>query len=150
MTRVHDRTTGASVRGVLRNGEVTSLSVKRHGAAAAMGTYRVSSGRLENEFVSLDGEPTTEIDSTSRRDGFHDGTTPDSKADYLLANSPFSGTDWRGELLKCDKCWAYGVPRAGSANYACVRDSMHRMAHIGLAGFMLDLGAVSSGPASTA
>jgi hypothetical protein len=43
-------------------------------------------------------------------DTFHNDRHPDLKADYVLANPPFNDSDWRGELLKDDKRWVYGVP----------------------------------------
>ncbi len=54
-------------------------------------------------------------------DSFHRDLHPDLKADYVLANPPFNDSDWRGELLKDDKRWVYGVPPAGNANYAWVQ-----------------------------
>jgi hypothetical protein len=48
-------------------------------------------------------------------DTFHHDAHPDLKADYVLANPPFNDSDWRGELLKDDKRWVYGVPPAGNA-----------------------------------
>jgi type I restriction-modification system DNA methylase subunit len=56
----------------------------------------------------------------SHGDTFHNHRHPDLKADYVLANPPFNDSDWRGELLKDDKRWAYGTPPAGNANYAWV------------------------------
>jgi type I restriction enzyme M protein len=53
-------------------------------------------------------------------DTFHNDRHPDLKADYVLANPPFNDSDWRGELLKDDKRWAFGVPPAGNANDAWV------------------------------
>ena len=50
-------------------------------------------------------------------DTFHNDHNPDLKADYVLANPPFNDSDWRGDLLKDDKRWKYGVPPAGNANY---------------------------------
>ena len=47
-------------------------------------------------------------------DSFHNDRNPDLKADYVLANPPFNDSDWRGELLKDDKRWVYGVPPAGN------------------------------------
>jgi hypothetical protein len=38
------------------------------------------------------------------------------------ANPPFNDSDWRGELLKNDKRWVYGVPPAGTL--AAVRDTL--------------------------
>ena len=51
-------------------------------------------------------------------DTFHADKHPDLKADYVIANPPFNDSDWRGDLLKTDKRWVYGVPPAGNANYA--------------------------------
>ena len=78
-------------------------------------------------------------------DTFHADKHPDLKADYVLANPPFNDSDWRGELLKDDQRWAYGVPPAGNANYAWVQHFIHHLAPNGLAGFVLANGSMSSG-----
>jgi type I restriction enzyme M protein len=78
-------------------------------------------------------------------DTFHNDKHPGLKADYVLANPPFNDSDWRGELLKDDKRWAYGVPPAGNANYAWVQHFIHHLAPTGLAGFVLANGSMSSG-----
>ena len=77
-------------------------------------------------------------------DTFHNDKYPDLKADYVLANPPFNDSDWRGELLKDDKRWMYGVPPAGNANYAWVQHFIHHLAPTGLAGFVLANGSMSS------
>ena len=77
-------------------------------------------------------------------DTFHHDAHPDLKADYVLANPPFNDSDWRGELLKDDKRWAYGVPPAGNANFAWVQHFIHHLAPTGLAGFVLANGSMSS------
>jgi type I restriction enzyme M protein len=77
-------------------------------------------------------------------DTFHNDAHPDLKADYVLANPPFNDSDWRGELLKEDKRWVYGVPPAGNANYAWVQHFIHHLAPTGLAGFVLANGSMSS------
>ncbi len=77
-------------------------------------------------------------------DTFHNHGHPDLKADYVLANPPFNDSDWRGELLKDDKRWVYGVPPAGNANYAWVQHFIHHLAPTGLAGFVLANGSMSS------
>jgi type I restriction enzyme M protein len=77
-------------------------------------------------------------------DTFHNDGHPDLKADYVLANPPFNDSDWRGELLKDDQRWAYGVPPAGNANYAWVQHFIHHLAPAGLAGFVLANGSMSS------
>jgi len=77
-------------------------------------------------------------------DSFHADKHPDLKADYVLANPPFNDSDWRGDLLKDDKRWAYGVPPAGNANFAWVQHFIHHLAPTGLAGFVLANGSMSS------
>ena len=77
-------------------------------------------------------------------DTFHNDAHADLKADYVLANPPFNDSDWRGELLKDDKRWVYGVPPASSANFAWVQHFIHHLAPTGLAGFVLANGSMSS------
>ncbi len=77
-------------------------------------------------------------------DTFHNDKNPDLKADYVLANPPFNDSDWRGELLKDDKRWVYGVPPAGKANFAWVQHFIYHLAPNGLAGFVLANGSMSS------
>ena len=77
-------------------------------------------------------------------DSFHNDRHPDLRADYVLANPPFNDSDWRGELLKDDKRWVYGVPPAGNANFAWVQHFLHHLAPGGIAGFVLANGSMSS------
>ncbi|MBK7596818.1 MAG: SAM-dependent DNA methyltransferase [Gemmatimonadetes bacterium] len=77
-------------------------------------------------------------------DTFHNDVHPDLKADYVIANPPFNDSDWRGDLLKDDKRWAYGIPPAGNANYAWVQHFLHHLAPNGIAGFVLANGSMSS------
>jgi type I restriction enzyme M protein len=77
-------------------------------------------------------------------DTFHNDRHPDLKADYVIANPPFNDSDWRGDLLKTDNRWAYGVPPAGNANYAWVQHFISHLAPTGLAGFVLANGSMSS------
>ncbi|MFZ3385241.1 MAG: class I SAM-dependent DNA methyltransferase, partial [Candidatus Methanoperedens sp.] len=44
----------------------------------------------------------------------------DLKADFVIANPPFNDSDWKGELLKGDIRWKFGVPPTGNANFAWV------------------------------
>src|SRR5512136_2829003 len=80
----------------------------------------------------------------ARGDTFYNDRHPDLKADYVLANPPFNDSDWRGELLKDDKRWAYGVPPAVNANYAWLQHFISHLAPTGLAGFVLANGSMSS------
>jgi type I restriction enzyme M protein len=77
-------------------------------------------------------------------DTFHNDRHPDLKADYVLANPPFNDSDWRGELLKDDRRWVYGVPPAGNANFAWVQHFISHVAPDGIAGFVLANGSMSS------
>ena len=77
-------------------------------------------------------------------DTFHNDRHPDLKADYVLANPPFNDSDWRGELLREDKRWAYGPPPAGNANFAWVQHFIYHLAPGGIAGFVLANGSMSS------
>jgi type I restriction enzyme M protein len=77
-------------------------------------------------------------------DTFHRDLHPDLKADYVLANPPFNDSDWRGDLLKEDKRWKYGMPPASNANFAWVQHFIHHLAPTGSAGFVLANGSMSS------
>jgi len=77
-------------------------------------------------------------------DSFHRDLHPDLKADYVLANPPFNDSDWRGELLKDDKRWKYGIPPTSNANFAWVQHFIHHLAPTGMAGFVLANGSMSS------
>jgi type I restriction enzyme M protein len=77
-------------------------------------------------------------------DSFHNDRHPDLKADWVMANPPFNDSDWRGELLKEDKRWVYGVPPAGNANFAWVQHFIYHLAPTGIAGFVLANGSMSS------
>jgi type I restriction enzyme M protein len=77
-------------------------------------------------------------------DTFHNDRHPDLRADFILANPPFNVSDWRGELLRDDKRWQYGVPPAGNANFAWVQHIVHHLAPAGVAGFVLANGSMSS------
>ncbi len=77
-------------------------------------------------------------------DTFHNDRNPDLKADWVMANPPFNDSDWRGESLKEDKRWVYGVPPASNANFAWVQHFIYHLAPTGLAGFVLANGSMSS------
>jgi type I restriction enzyme M protein len=77
-------------------------------------------------------------------DSFHNDKHPDLKADFVMANPPFNDSDWRGDQLKGDKRWKFGVPPAGNANFAWVQHFIHHMAPAGTAGFVLANGSMSS------
>ena len=77
-------------------------------------------------------------------DSFHRDLHPDLKADFVLANPPFNDSDWRGDQLKEDQRWKYGIPPAGNANYAWVQHFVYHLAPTGIAGFVLANGSMST------
>ncbi|MGB9826060.1 MAG: N-6 DNA methylase, partial [Desulfofundulus sp.] len=77
-------------------------------------------------------------------DSFHSDQFPDHKADYILANPPFNDSDWRGELLREDKRWKFGIPPVSNANFAWVQHFIYHLAPNGIAGFVLANGSMSS------
>jgi len=68
----------------------------------------------------------------------------DVKTDFLLANPPFNDSDWKGEMLREDVRWKYGVPPVGNANFAWVQHFIYHLAPHGMAGFVLANGSMSS------
>ncbi|HAM38456.1 MAG: N-6 DNA methylase [Elusimicrobia bacterium RIFOXYD2_FULL_34_15] len=68
----------------------------------------------------------------------------DLKADFILANPPFNDSDWKGELLRDDIRWKFGVPPTGNANFAWVQHFIHHLSPTGIAGFVLANGSMSS------
>ncbi len=80
----------------------------------------------------------------SHADSFHEDLHPDLKADFVLANPPFNDSDWRGDLLKDDKRWKYGVPPTSNANYAWIQHFIHHLAPNGIAGFVLANGSMTT------
>jgi type I restriction enzyme M protein len=77
-------------------------------------------------------------------DTFHSDRHPDLKADFILANPPFNISDWGGDRLRDDKRWQYGAPPVGNANFAWVQHMVHHLSPMGLAGFVLANGSMSS------
>jgi type I restriction enzyme M protein len=81
-------------------------------------------------------------------DSFHNDLHKDLKADFILANPPFNDSDWKGELLRDDARWKYGVPPVNNANFAWVQHFIHHLAPRGIAGFVLANGSMSSNTAN--
>jgi len=77
-------------------------------------------------------------------DTFHNDRHPDLRADYVLANPPFNDSDWRGDQLREDRRWQFGIPPAGNANFAWVQHFIYHLAPTGVAGFVLANGSMSS------
>lgn len=77
-------------------------------------------------------------------DTFTDDKFKDLKADFIMANPPFNSSDWKGEILRDDARWRFGVPPAGNANFAWVQHILHHLSPVGVAGFVLANGSMSS------
>src|SRR6476620_741995 len=50
---------------------------------------------------------------------------PDLKADFVLANPPFTPSDWSGQLPRGHRPWAYGDPPLGTPTHAWLQDFTH-------------------------
>jgi len=77
-------------------------------------------------------------------DTFHNDRFPDLKADFILANPPFNMKEWGGDRLREDRRWKYGVPPVRNANFAWVQHIIYHLSPIGMAGFVLANGSMSS------
>jgi superfamily II DNA or RNA helicase len=65
MARLEDLTRGAQVKGILPDGLVTVVDVQWHGAVVEL-TYKDAAGRLGNELLFRDREPTLEVLAAGR------------------------------------------------------------------------------------
>ncbi|MGB3551328.1 MAG: helicase-related protein [Candidatus Binatus sp.] len=66
MARLEELTRGASVRGILPDAMVTVVDVKWHGSNVVELTYKDPAGRLGNELVYRDREPSIDVASAGR------------------------------------------------------------------------------------
>ncbi len=66
MARLEDLTRGTSVRGILPDALVAVVDVKWIGTAAIELTYKDATGRLGNELIYRDREPTLEVVTSGR------------------------------------------------------------------------------------
>jgi len=117
------------------NGGRARTDISIYGQESNYTTWRLA--RMNLAIRSIDGQ-------IAHGDTFHNDRHPDLRADFILANPPFNVSDWRGELLRDDKRWQYGVPPAGNANFAWVQHIVHHLAPAGVAGFVLANGSMSS------
>ncbi len=117
------------------NSSKVKSDISIYGQESNYTTWRLA--RMNLAIRGIDGQ-------ISHGDSFHNDCHPDLKADYILANPPFNVSDWRGELLRDDKRWKYGTPPVGNANFAWVQHIIYHLAPMGLAGFVLANGSMSS------
>ena len=114
-------------------GKLGDISI--YGQESNYTTWRLA--RMNLAIRGIDGQ-------IAHGDTFHNDKHPDLKADFILANPHFNDSDWRGALLREDKRWQYGVPPTGNANFAWVQHIIHHLAPMGLTGFVLANGSMSS------
>jgi type I restriction enzyme M protein len=77
-------------------------------------------------------------------DSFRQDLHPDLKADFILANPPFNMSDWGGENLRQDVRWKFGMPPVNNANYAWIQHFIHHLSPVGVAGFVMANGSMST------
>jgi type I restriction enzyme M protein len=77
-------------------------------------------------------------------DSFRQDLHPDLKADFILANPPFNMSDWGGENLRQDVRWKFGMPPVNNANYAWIQHFVHHLSPVGIAGFVMANGSMST------
>ncbi len=119
------------------SGRASSGNVSIYGQESNHTTWRLA--KMNLAIRGIDGNLGPE-----HADSFHRDLHPDLKADYVLANPPFNDSDWRGELLRDDRRWQFGVPLASNANFAWVQHFIYHLAPNGQAGFVLANGSMSS------
>jgi type I restriction enzyme M protein len=117
------------------NGGKAKGDISIYGQESNYTTWRLA--KMNLALRGIDGQ-------IAHGDSFHNDRHPDLKADFILANPPFNVSDWRGELLREDKRWQFGVPPASNANFAWVLHIIHHLAPTGLAGLVLANGSMSS------
>lgn len=75
---------------------------------------------------------------------------PDLKTDFVpvrkdLANPPFNMSDWsRSGGMRQDVRWKFGMPPVNNANYAWIQHFIHHLSPVGVAGFVLANGSMST------
>ena len=116
-------------------GRIGDISI--YGQESNPTTWRLC--RMNLAIRSIDGDL-----GPHNADSFHNDLHKDLKADFVLANPPFNDSDWKGQQLREDGRWKYGVPPVGNANFAWVQHFIHHLAPNGLAGFVLANGSMSS------
>lgn len=68
----------------------------------------------------------------------------DERFDYILANPPFNMSDWKGDLLREDVRWKFGVPPIKNANFAWIEHIYAHLSATGFGGVVMANGSMSS------
>ena len=117
------------------NGGKVKGDISIYGQESNYTTWRLA--KMNLAIRGIDGQ-------IAHGDTFHNDRHPDLRADFILANPPFNVSDWRGDLLREDKRWQYGIPPTGNANFAWVQHMIYHLSPGGAAGFVLANGSMSS------
>ncbi len=115
-------------------GKIGDISV--YGQESNATTRRLAAMNLAIRGIEADLGPKHE-------DTFRETLHPDLKADFVLANPPFGIKEWSRRVD--DVRWKYGIPPAGSSDYAWIQHFIHHLAPNGFAGFVMSNGSMSSG-----
>jgi type I restriction enzyme M protein len=118
-----------------QSGAARQAGISIYGQESNYTTWRLA--RMNLAIRGIDGQ-------IAHGDTFHNDRHPDLKADFILANPHFNDSDWGGDRLRDDKRWQFGKPPAGNANFAWVQHIIYHLAPMGLAGFVLANGSMSS------
>jgi len=118
------------------SGKLKDISI--YGQESNQTTWRLCKMNLAIRGIS------TQFIKWNNEGSFLNDEHKDLKADFIIANPPFNDSDWKGEMLKSDARWKYGVPPAGNANFAWVQHFIHHLSPTGITGFVLANGSMSS------
>jgi type I restriction enzyme M protein len=116
-------------------GNITDISI--YGQESNHTTWRLAKMNLAIRGIDCNLGP-------ENADSFRRDLHQDLKADFILANPPFNDSDWGGERLREDPRWKYGIPPPSNANFAWVQHFIHHLSPMGIAGFVLANGSMSS------
>jgi type I restriction enzyme M protein len=113
-------------------------NISIYGQESNQTTYRLC--RMNLAIRQIDGSQVI----WNNEGSFLNDAHKDLKADFILANPPFNDSDWSGELLAKDARWKYGIPPAGSANYAWLQHMIYHLSPKGIMACVLSNGSLSS------
>jgi len=117
-------------------GQVNDISI--YGQESNQTTWRLAKMNL-----AIRGIDSSQV-KWNNEGSFLNDVHKDLKSDFVIANPPFNDSDWSGDLLRKDGRWKYGVPPAGSANYAWIQHFLYHLSPSGIAGFVLAKGSLTS------
>ena len=118
-----------------RGGNVKKQDISIYGQESNQTTWRLAKMNLAIRGIDA---------NIQWGDSFQNDAHKDLKADFVIANPPFNDSDWKGDLLREDIRWKFGVPPTGNANFAWVQHFIYHLNPTGVAGFVLSNGSMSS------